>query len=63
MDERTLSYPYILIDVDTVERWLYDCGVTVDDKRAAKIVDYIYQDVLDRAWDLVMDADNDIKED
>lgn len=63
MDEKTLSYPYILVDVETVERWLDDVGVTVDDKRAAKIVDYIYQDVLDRAWDLVMDADNDIKED
>lgn len=62
MDEKTLSYPYILIDVDTVKSWLYDVDVTVNDKQAAKIIDYIYQDVLDEAYDLVMYGYDDLKE-
>lgn len=62
MDERTLKYAYILVDVEVVGRWLDDQNVTVNDKQAEKIIDYIYQDVLDRAYDLVMDGYDDLKE-
>ena len=51
---------FILIDTETVQRWLADNDVQVTLEQADRIIDYMYQSILDRAYDLVLDGHYDL---
>lgn len=50
----------LVIDKELVNSWLAEDGHELNDEQADKLIDYIWEDVMDRAYELVKDGHDDL---